>query len=148
VPLTYPWKDCPWVVHHKAAGDTHLAWRMRAFLLGDFQRKRPAKNDFVINRDGTPGDSRTRPLCETCGVVPKTDDLVVIERSTGARHFLDRAAEMRLDGKMSEDRLCRWCQDPRVEVSRETDRLCPACYAEHTRGPAVDAADPVVFPTT
>ena len=36
--LTYPYKDCPWAVRHKVAGDKHLAWRQRAFMVGDGMR--------------------------------------------------------------------------------------------------------------
>ena len=128
MPLSYPYKDCPWNVRHRIDGEVHHAWRMRAFMVGDFLKKRPARSDFIIEKDGTPANWRRRPKCETCGQVPETDDLVVVERATGDKHFLDIARDERRGARAwaetKEDR-CRWCQAPQASINE--DRLCPRC---------------------
>lgn len=126
--LTYPYKDCPWTVRHKVQGDKHLAWRQRAFMVGDFLGERPARSDFVIEKDDTPGDWTKRPRCETCGLVPEVEDLIVIERATGADHFLDIAKAQRREGrvwKATRDDRCRWCQTEKGTINEQ--RLCRRC---------------------
>jgi hypothetical protein len=97
-------------------------------MVGDFLGERPARSDFVIGRDDLPGDWTKRPRCETCDVVPEVEDLIVVERATGADHWLDVAKEQRRAGrvwKATRDDRCRWCQTEQGSI--DEDRLCPRC---------------------
>jgi len=149
--LTYSWKDCPWAVRHKVAGDTHSAWRMRAFLIGDFAPGKAGRNDYVIERDNTPGDRTKRPRCETCDKVPQADDLIVVERATGDRHFLDPYRDgLRPWPPGTNDGRCWWCQ---TEIGpKDKDDLCGSC-ARLAKEPSADAigaesTGPLIPPTS
>jgi hypothetical protein len=81
-----PEMDWWWAVEHRG----HPFAFLRSLMLGDFAPGRlPLRRHLrALGSPLWPDRSVTPPVCP-CGVPLVSEDLVVIERATGARHFLN-----------------------------------------------------------
>lgn len=115
--------ECPWEVEHNG----HFAWFQRSLLIGDFAPGLVPVPWFVVYPDGLAADPRIDPTCVTCGEVPETNELIVIERATGDSHFLAPCrAGLKKWSKPTDPKTCWWCNSPRVAAA-STPPLCEAC---------------------
>lgn len=119
-----------WLVEHRG----HQAFYMRTLMPGDFAPGRLPSTRHVrlLERpaDGLPTEVR----CGTCLEIPRSEDLEVIERSTGGRGFLDgfRSGRSRWPSP-TRDESCWMCSDRQAPAIGEarlrgTDvRVCARC---------------------
>lgn len=117
--------DAPWRVLHEG----HLAWYQRAALVGDFAPGRPPRPEYVIYSDDRCADPGGEPpVCEGCGQVPKTDDLLLVERLTGACDFLEPFRRGRFPWPPGTDpKTCAWCNVAGLKLRPGYVRLCDGC---------------------
>lgn len=119
-----------WAVEHKG----HPAFYLRALMAGDFA---PGLLPLARHAHGLDGRQLEVVRCETCGEVPRSEDLEPIERRTHVRGFLEA---FRLG--LGDPRRQRWpkptapascwlCSNPRVAADHEVDgrAVCAACAA-------------------
>ncbi len=74
-----------WAVEHQG----HPAFYLRALMAGDFAPSRLPLPRHILTLKGEPVAVDGPCVCGTCGKVPASADLDVIERPTGRRGFLD-----------------------------------------------------------
>ena len=116
--------SCPWGVLHLG----HVAWYQRAALVGDFRPGLQPRPEYVVYSDERVPDLREPPRCMGCGRVPRTEDLVLVERATRRADFLDIYRRgRRLWPAPTNPATCAWCNAPgRLAIDGDV-KLCPAC---------------------
>ena len=132
--------DYPWLILHKG----HPAWYQRALMAGDFSPGTQPQPNYVLTLEGTQPEPYAVPICGTCGVEPKVEQLEPLERETGRRDWLDR---FRLSpthpdhvpwnrGGRTDPRTCYVCNTPRERISRRGAYvlICDRCEEHLARG--------------
>lgn len=113
----------PWLVTHNG----HRAWWQRAFMIGDFAPGRTPASWYVVDDEGRSADPSVPPTCETCGVVPKVEELDVMETATGIKNFLARSRTINRWPRPTDPATCWWCNCPGLELA--DGLLCSGCAA-------------------
>jgi len=110
--------EWPWVVMH----GEHPAWYQRSLIVGDFAPGRIPASNYAVSLDGDIFGPDERPFCGTCLAEPLTDELDVMERSTGNSSFLSlyRNPNHRLPWPPpTNPATCWYCNDNSVRVKKE-----------------------------
>ncbi len=76
----------PWSIIHRTPAGEHEAWRQRAVLVGDFRAGVEPIAHYVTDAEGRAADPREVPHCAGCGAVPLTDDLDLMDLTSGRRY--------------------------------------------------------------
>ncbi len=115
----------PWEVEHNG----HFAWFQRSLLIGDYAPGRVPSSRFVVYDDGRAASPLEAPKCETCGDVPETNELIVIETTTGDAHFLAPfRSGLRKWPKPTDTKTCWWCNTAGAGAPTSPP-LCEQCQA-------------------
>jgi len=128
-PPAAPGLEWWWLVLHRG----HEAFYLRALMAGDF-----APGHLPLPRHARPLDAAAAPppACGTCGEVPAAADLEVVERSTGARRFLDAFRAGRAKWPKPTDPASCWeCCSRTLPAIHDVDgvKVCAGCAAHLTR---------------
>jgi hypothetical protein len=124
-----------WAVEHRG----HPAFYLRALLPGDFAPGRQVAPRHVLSLAGV---QATGPAtCGTCGEVPASEDLDVVERRTGNRGFpIEQRAGRRAWPRATDPASCWLCstrQQPATVVVEQPHgevAVCARCAAFLARG--------------
>ena len=98
----------PWLVLH----GNHRAWAQRAFMIGDFAPGQKPTAWYIVDSKGRWADPQSIPTCETCGVMPSVEALVVVEVATGIKDFLARARNIGRWPRPTDPKTCWACNCP------------------------------------
>lgn len=119
-----------WTVEHNG----HFAWFQRAFMVGDFSPGREAAPFYAVGSDDRDFDPQLPPKCGTCGEVPKTDELIVVETKSGDAHFLAPFRKgLQKWPRPTDHSTCWYCNTAGNGAAESTPPLCRQC-ADHLAG--------------
>jgi len=114
-----------WTIEHHG----HFAWFQRSLMIGDFAPRRVPIGNYIVRPDGRCDDPAQVPVCETCGEVPKTDDLIAIETATGDSNFLEPYRRgFKKWPRPTDPNTCWLCNSQRAGATGSPP-LCEQCAA-------------------
>lgn len=101
--------EWPWLLQHNG----HPAWYQRSLLIGDFAPGRRPIANYVLMLSGQLPEPYAHPVCGTCGVEPKSEDMLVVERATGdSSFFASFRSEERSWSRPTNSDTCWYCNGP------------------------------------
>jgi hypothetical protein len=129
----------PWEVRHIVDGAEHVAWYQRAALVGDFRPGVEPLAAYAVDGEGLAMDPTAPPRCVTCGEVPNTDALDVVNRDNGHRGYLNRYRREEKPAPWPEPTdpgSCWWCNcQPSLEpLVCSAPPICARCDAHLKKG--------------